>query len=72
MSSSTFVIVMEVITKELWVELPRKLLCADDFIMMAESEAELRENIVQKERKSQELTYLLGLESVIKSLTGVE
>ena len=41
------VIVMEVITKELRIGLPWKLLYADDLILMAESETELREKIVK-------------------------
>ena len=49
LSPLLFVIVMEVITKELWVGLPWELLYADDLILMAESEVELCEKIVNWE-----------------------
>ena len=46
LSPLLFVIVMEVITKVLRVGLPWELLYADDLILMAESEVELSEKIV--------------------------
>jgi len=46
LSPLLFVIVMEVITKQLRVGLPWELLYADDLSLLAETEEELRENIV--------------------------
>ena len=42
-----FVIVMEMISRELRADLPLELLYADDLILMAESEESLRDKIVK-------------------------
>ena len=44
---SVFVIVMEMISRELRAGLPLELLYADDLILMAESEESLRDKIVK-------------------------
>ena len=46
MSPRLFVIVMEMISRELRAGLPLELLYADDLILMAESEETLRDKIV--------------------------
>jgi len=47
LSSLLFVIVMEMISRELPVGLPLEFLYADDLILMAESEESLRDKIVK-------------------------
>ena len=47
LSPLLFVIVMEMISRELWAGLPLELLYADDLILMAESEESLHDKIVK-------------------------
>jgi len=47
LSPLLFVIVMEMIFRELWAGLPLELLYADDLILTAESEESLRDKIVK-------------------------
>ena len=47
LSPLLFVIVMEMISRELRAGLPLELLYADDLILMAESEESLHDNIVK-------------------------
>ena len=47
LSPLLFMIVMDVVCREMRVGLPRELLYADDLVLMAESEAELKQKLLK-------------------------